>query len=136
MGQTGELVITEDDLQSTLQGLGPTVEFEELELRLQPHLSGEVERRGEDWFVEIMRAQRERYEWFAAQVSPMISIEAHIQSLVDDSRGPGATELALVSLSISGETMARAVLNAWQPPEHDLELSLFHQICVAEAFRE
>jgi hypothetical protein len=135
MEQTGELVMTADSFPNTLQGLGPTVEFEELELRLQPRLSAEVERRGEDWFIRMMRAQRERYEWFAARVSPMMSVDAHIQELVDNARGPGATELALVSLSVSGETMARAVLNAWQPPDHDLELSLFHQICLAEAFR-
>lgn len=135
MERSRELTMNVDELPSTtLQGLGPKVDLEELEIRLQPKLCREVERLGEDWFLAMMHAQRERYEWFARRAGAEQSIDAHIQALLHGSRGPGATELALVSLSLSGETMARAVLNAWQPPEHDLELSVFHQICLAEAF--
>ncbi len=136
MEQTGELLMNTTDSASTLPGLGPQVEFEELEIRLDPTVRAEVERRGQGWFVEMMHAQRERYAWFSSQVRAVDSVDAHVQTLVHDARGPGATELALVSLSVSGTTMARAVLNAWQPPEHDLELSLFHQICLAEAFSD
>lgn len=135
MEQTGEWMMSADEFPSTLPGLGPTVEFEELEIRLEPGVSAEVERLGEDWFVEMMRAQRDRYRWFADKIKPMASVEAHAQALIRGARGPGAVELALVSLSLSDKTMARVVLNAWNPPEHDLELSLFHQICLAEAFK-
>jgi hypothetical protein len=136
MEQSGEWVMSADDLPSTLPGLGPKVHFEELEIQLRSSLGAEVERLGRESFIEMMHAQRERYEWFATQISPSISVEAHTRALIAGSRGPGATELALVSLSKSGDTTARAVLSTWQPPEHDLELSLFHQICLAEAFAD
>ena len=134
MEQTGELVMNRNEAPGTIPGIGPKVDIGELELRLDVRLAEEIERYGEEWLIEMMHAQRERYEWFAGQVDPNISIEAHARTLMRGAQAPGAVEYALASLSRLDDSMARVSLNAWQPPEHDLELSLFHQICLAEAF--
>lgn len=118
----------------TLPGMGPRVSLDALKLHLPELLRSRVDHFEESWLVEIMNTQLDRYRWFARLVDPSQPLDRHAQILMGGASSPGALEAALVSLSVSDATVARAMLSAWQAPEHDLELAIFHQICLAEAF--
>lgn len=114
--------------KDTLPGMGPQLGVEHLRRAACGHggapLSG-----GELSVAEVMRAQERRYQWFCERVQRVRPADALAAVLFGAPRRPGRWEEALVELSLSRETTAAALLEQWQPPEHDPALCLFYQIC-------
>lgn len=120
--------------EQTLPGLGPQVGMDELnrntpldrQIRLTPD---------EMRALDVLRAQADRYDWFAARLERRRRVEQLAAVLFRKPAGPGLWEEALVELSLSPEKAAHDLLEQWQPPADDPELGLFHQICKSRARR-
>lgn len=121
--------------EQTLPGLGPQLGID----RLEPS-----EARGEGALrltqdematLNVIRAQADRYDWFAERVCVQRPVEQLAAILLRAPSGPGLWEEALVALSLSHEETAAVLLDQWPPPEDDVEMCLFYQICVSRARR-
>ena len=123
-------------IEETLPGLGPKVEVDELEIRLDPKVIEHPDADSATFIIELMHAQRDRYDWFEGRIDAVAPVHELGKVLMGSAEGPGELEAALVSLSLSTDPMAAVVLQTWEPPEHDLHLALLHQICVAKCLLE
>jgi hypothetical protein len=119
--------------EQTLPGLGPRLGLERLE-KTKPHGNGVIRLTPDEQAVlNLLRAQADRYDWFAERVEVGQSVERLAAVLLRPPSGPGLWEEALVALSLSHEETAYALLEQWQPPAENPEMCLFHQICVSRA---
>mgnify|MGYP006305905647 CR=1 FL=1 len=84
-----------------------------------------------DRFVDIVQAQQDRYLWFWDQIDEPRSVEECRAVLYDRPEWPAAWERALVELSRWTTTSAKLTLEGWEPPAGNLELELFHKICLS-----
>ena len=124
-----------EETEQTLPGIGPQVGVEEL--RQEPECAQEIALTADEMRVlDLMRAQADRYEWFAARLDRRRQVDQLAAILLRPPAGPGLWEAALVELSLSSEEMAHNLLEQWQPPVDDPELGLFLQICRSRARRQ
>ena len=125
---------TLDDDESTLPGLGPWVEVDQLQQRTRPGAGPLVDEEHAAVF-DFLGAQIERYEWFTERVDPLRSLEDAVAVLEAAPLAPAAWERALVCLSLRDDDVAAIYLEEWQPPPDDPELCLFHQVCLTRGRR-
>jgi hypothetical protein len=85
--------------------------------------------------LDTIRAQADRYDWFAERVDVNRPVEEFYAILLRERAGPGQWEEALVALSLSHEQAASTLLSKWPPPQEDPEMCLFYDICVSRARR-
>ena len=130
---TRETRIDSEQHEQTLPGLGPQLGMERLEASCS-HGSGAIRlTQDEQAALDVIRAQADRYDWFAERVDRDRPVEELAAILMRAQSGPGLWEEALVALSLSHEETASTLLAQWPLPEHDPEMCLFHQICVSRA---
>jgi hypothetical protein len=124
-----------DQHEETLPGVGPQLGME----RLNPsgtHGKGALKlTQNEQTALDVIRAQADRYDWFAERVEVERPVEELAVVLFRPRSAPGMWEEALVALSLSYDPTAPTLLTEWLPPEDDPEMCLFHQICVSRARR-
>lgn len=131
---TGEMETRSVKEKQTLPGLGPRVGVERLrcdaaQMQHDPLTDEEMQ------VIDLMRAQVDRYEWFAERIMRRPGVEQFAAVLLRSPAGPGLWEEALVALSLSDDETAHNLLEQWQPPVEDPEMRLFYQVCVSRSRR-
>ena len=134
---TGEMRIAKDQNgelhEQTLPGLGPQLGIERLE-PAQSYGKGAIRLTcDEQAALDVIRAQADRYDWFAERVDLERPVEEFAAVLLREQAGPGLWEEALVALSLSRDVVAATLLANWPPPQEDPEMCLFYDICVSRA---
>lgn len=113
---------------TTLKGLGPRVEFTEIQLH--------------QW-KQAQQSEFERWTWFSRQLDRQLheqpdgrddDILRWMNDLIARPRMPGRVEQALVALSRRRDDgLAMMALREFAPPPGDERLRRFHQICLVQA---
>lgn len=122
------------EFTSTISGIGQWVGLIDTTLSMRDDYASEFEGR-EDNFMEVVQVQLDRYGWFMERADDLRPIEECRQVLAERPDSPAAWEQALVELSLWACTKAELALEAWEPPPGDLEMELFHQICLTSCRR-
>lgn len=82
--------------------------------------------------VDFITRQNERFEWFAERIDRPRTYRRLRRILSNPPREPSAWERAMVELTLLGSTEARVFLETWEPPDQNLELDTFRQVCTTK----
>lgn len=131
---TGEMELRAVRGKQTLPGMGPRIGAERLGCSDEQTPTRQLTNEERE-VLDLMRAQVERYEWFAERIVARPGIEQFAAVLLRSPAGPGLWEEALVALSLSEDETAHNLLEQWQAPVEDPEMRLFYQVCVSRSRR-